>query len=239
MVAAIIEGPQQPTHLDVLLRPVIEVLENLQTGIKAEDYKGNSFLLRGWPLMISGDIPALSKMLKLSGHNATYPCRYCLVKKESGKPPLGQSVGTTGSMVECNFRKVRSKVHYRDLEEYMNDARLGRNGLKAPPALLLQSSVISLRQFPDFIPVDSMHCILQNFVPMMWKYWISNFSRIKWRELGKYMQKQAHLTPPSFGRAPGNIFAHSSQFKAEEWKNWLLIYSLPLLKTFDFPPHLL
>ncbi|CAB4436877.1 unnamed protein product [Rhizophagus irregularis] len=37
--------------------------------------------------------------------------------------------------------------------------------------------------------------------------------------------------PSDFGRSPRNIAAHHEGFKAEEWANWIVLYSIPLLKN--------
>ena len=37
--------------------------------------------------------------------------------------------------------------------------------------------------------------------------------------------------PLDFGRPLRNIFKHNAEYKAEEWANWITLYSVPLLKS--------
>jgi hypothetical protein len=51
-----------------------------------------------------------------------------------------------------------------------------------------------------------------------------------WIEIGKIMEQSRSYMPPDIGRPPRNIIKHSAGFKAVEWANWILLFSLPLLK---------
>ena len=48
--------------------------------------------------------------------------------------------------------------------------------------------------------------------------------------LTKSIQNGKNMTPSIYGRYPKNIEKHSGKFKAEDWANFLLHYSLPLFK---------
>jgi hypothetical protein len=51
-----------------------------------------------------------------------------------------------------------------------------------------------------------------------------------WVIIGKTMEKNHKSMPTGFGRPPRNIVNHHNGFKAEEWANWVTLYSMPLLK---------
>jgi hypothetical protein len=56
-------------------------LLNIVEGIPCVDgHTGKSFILRANLLTWTGDIPALSKSLNLSGHNAYKACRFCTLE---------------------------------------------------------------------------------------------------------------------------------------------------------------
>ena len=38
--------------------------------------------------------------------------------------------------------------------------------------------------------------------------------------------------PSNIGRSPRNIFKYHNNFKAVEWRNWITLFSLPLLKQY-------
>jgi hypothetical protein len=52
----------------------------LQHGVQAFDaLSGKMFLLRGYLILVFGDIPAVSMIMRMSGHNGFSPCRMCKI----------------------------------------------------------------------------------------------------------------------------------------------------------------
>ena len=45
------------------------------------------------------------------------------------------------------------------------------------------------------------------------------------------MQNNKKNMPLDFGRPSRNIWKHNAGYKAEEWANWITLYSVPLLKS--------
>ena len=45
------------------------------------------------------------------------------------------------------------------------------------------------------------------------------------------MENNRKNMPLDFGRPPRNIWKNNAGFKAEEWANWITLYSVPLLKS--------
>ncbi|CAB4383931.1 unnamed protein product [Rhizophagus irregularis] len=50
-----------------------------------------------------------------------------------------------------------------------------------------------------------------------------------WNEITKIIKQNRKTMPMGFGRPPINIQKHHSAFKVEDWYNWIVLYSLPLL----------
>jgi hypothetical protein len=89
-----------------------------------------------------------------------------------------------------------------------------------------------------------MHLFFENVAPHMFRYWTGRFyktndernlndytiSSKKWIEIGRIMEQSRPYMSPDIGRPPRNIFKHSAGFKAVEWANWIMLFSLPLLK---------
>jgi len=88
-----------------------------------------------------------------------------------------------------------------------------------------------------------MHLLYENIPQYMFKHWSGTFyknqedstnkyviSKNTWSEIGKRMQQSRKMMPIYFGRPPRDIFNHHDGFNAEEWANWITLYSLPLLK---------
>jgi len=96
-------------------------------------------------------------------------------------------------------------------------------------------------EFPASFPVDIMHGLFENVTPAMFRHWSGTFSKENqdsdyilpssfWVEIGRLMEKNRKNMPLDFGRPPIDIQRHSGAFKAEDWTNWVMLYSLPLLQ---------
>ncbi|RGB22141.1 hypothetical protein C1646_776566 [Rhizophagus diaphanus] len=51
-----------------------------------------------------------------------------------------------------------------------------------------------------------------------------------WIEIGEIMEKNRSNMPSDIRCPPRNIIKHSARFKAVKWANWIILFSLPLLK---------
>lgn len=78
---SVIPGPKKPKDIDSFLYPLIEELLKLLYGVQAFDANtGQYFCLRAFLIIAFGDIPAISLLLKMKGHNGIAPCRVCNIK---------------------------------------------------------------------------------------------------------------------------------------------------------------
>ena len=70
--------------LDSFLVPFLDELQQLCNGVPAYDAHTNTaFMLKAHLVLVSGDTPAVSKLMHLCGHVAKLPCRAC---KLEGSP---------------------------------------------------------------------------------------------------------------------------------------------------------
>ena len=101
--------------------------------------------------------------------------------------------------------------------------------------------------FPRSFPIDIIHLFFKNVAPQMFKLWSNQFfkedslnnlsfpfilPKSSWEEIGQIMKKNKKNIPLEFGRPPRCIFKHHAGYKAEEWANWIILYSVPLLKHY-------
>ena len=104
---------------------------------------------------------------------------------------------------------------------------------------------LSSIKFPRSFPIDIMHLFFENIAPQMFKLWTSRFfkddnlnstpfsiPKSSWEEIGIQMQANKKNMPMEFGRPPRNIFKYYVGYKAEEWANWITLYSVPLIKPY-------
>jgi hypothetical protein len=94
----VIPSPNKPKDFDSFLWPLIEELLVLKgLGVDAWDAVApETFRLHAHLLLVFGDIPAVSMVMCMKGHNGVSPCRYCEIKgvKNSDGPyymPLDHS----------------------------------------------------------------------------------------------------------------------------------------------------
>ncbi|GET00069.1 transposase domain-containing protein [Rhizophagus clarus] len=85
------DRPKQPQDFNSFFYPLIQEMKMLQDGISCYDgNKKENFTLRAHILAWTGDLPALSKVLYLTGHNSYSGCRFCNLQgtlNETNKHP--------------------------------------------------------------------------------------------------------------------------------------------------------
>ena len=78
-----------------------------------------------------------------------------------------------------------------------------------------------------------MHCVLEGVTKRLLDTWVSSTFKPFYLSKQKIQRIDTSLTaqrpPHDFSRAPRCIQKHRKHWKASEFRNWLLFYSLPLL----------
>lgn len=197
---------------------------------------------------ISGDIPALSKLLLLKGHNGISPCVHCTIQSQIGTnnhryPALLQVENGTDCFEDYDPGKLplRSSENINEIYEDLRfnqtkKAKLAKiqqeSGIKGKAAIveLLPASI------PDSLGIDIMHLLFTNYFKLLLQviqYDMNNEERKKFVKL--FNETQNHI-PSIFGRKLSYLtFDSKTQIiaslfsKAEEWKSFGLIYLLPSL----------
>ena len=106
---------------------------------------------------------------------------------------------------------------------------------------------LSSIKFPTSFPVDIMHGLFENVAPAMLRHWNGTFFKDghggeyvlhtqTWATIGQILEKNRENMPADFGRPPIDIHKYSASLKAEDWSNWVVLYSLPLLHN-RLPPR--
>src|SRR6266511_1011364 len=102
-------------------------------------------------------------------------------------------------------------------------------------------------EFPRSFPIDIKHLFFENVALQMFKLWSNQFfkednlnnlsfpfilSKSSWEEIRQIMNKNKKSVLLEFERPPCCIFKHHVEYKAEEWANWITLYSILLLKYY-------
>jgi hypothetical protein len=81
LCAGIIPGCFKPKHCDSYTYLLVEELLEFLRGVSTFDVTQNElFALHAYLIAVFGDIPAISMIMRMKGHNAIFPCRMCMIK---------------------------------------------------------------------------------------------------------------------------------------------------------------
>ncbi|KAJ2920000.1 hypothetical protein MD484_g408, partial [Candolleomyces efflorescens] len=194
----VIPGPKKPKDFDSFYWPAIEELMKLARGIRCLDRaRLEHFWLRAYLILCFGDIPAISMIMRIKGHNGLVPCRMCKIEglriPNSRNPvhyiPLDRSKHPS-TRANPSAIKVYDphSLPRRTHEEFVAQARevqfAGTNaesealakkyGIKGLSILLNLSSLI----FPLSFPYDFMHLIFENVMKNLILLWTGAYKGI-------------------------------------------------------------
>lgn len=215
-------GPYKPKDFDSFLWPLVEELLRLAAGIKAFDlYSDEIFVLRAYLILVFGDIPAVSMVMRMKGHNGLVPCRMC--KITALRTPNSRSPGHYVPLHRAQHPAVKTNdtvthvydpanLPLRTHADFLDTARavqmapttaqsniLAKNsGVKGIPILSYLPSLF----FPYSFPYDFMHLIFENVMKNLILLWTGEFKGLD-EGTGQY-----HLMPKVW-EAVGNATAAS------------------------------
>jgi len=82
MLCGVIPGPNNPKDIHSFLRVMVDELKELEEGI-GNVYDASTkmqFTLRAHLVIVSGDLPAIAKVMGISGRNSYEHCRFCKLR---------------------------------------------------------------------------------------------------------------------------------------------------------------
>jgi hypothetical protein len=191
----VIPGPKKPKDIDSFLWPFVEEILLLGKGVPAFDVLSREkFDLRAFLILVFGDIPAISMIMHMKGHNGYAPCRMCDIKGvrvPGGKGtthyvPLDRSrhpsVLTDSSATKVydaanlplrTHDSIRAQGEAVEAEATDTAAdRLAKScGVKGVSILFYVESLI----FPLSLPYDFMHLIWENNVKNLILLWTTDY----------------------------------------------------------------
>lgn len=259
MCLGVIPGPKKPHDFDSFLWPAILELIQLLIGVHAYDsLTRETFLLRAYLIVVFGDIPAVSMVMRMKGHNGLTPCRMCNIKglrvPNSRAPthyvPLDRarhpSVRNTESIKQYDPAALPVRTHLeflaqaREVQSAPTNAdedRLAKEyGIKGIPVLSYLPSLF----FPASFPYDFMHLIFENVIKNLILLWTGEFKgldegtgsyhlqRKVWEAIGAATAASGSTIPGAFGARPVNLAQDKSACTADFYSFWMQ-YIAPVL----------
>ena len=239
--------------IDSFLVPLYDELAQLSEGVDdaLDPSSEEFFVLRAYLILLFGDIPAVSKLLMMKGHNGHCPCRYCEIRgvRVPGEKvnyfPLHREEGTHDTCPpRCrrHRRFIKQAKRIIAAETVVESNRLSRKyGIKGLPGLFLLGSV----RFPASFPFDFVHLIFENLVPNLIWHYTGDFKGLDvgaesyqlpkqvWEGITDSAAQSGDTTPSEFGARMPNISTERSNMTAETWSTWIT-YLGPILLRGQF-----
>ena len=227
ILAGIIPGPREPKkHINTYLSPIVKDLKQLYTGVvmmNPGSFCGTT-LVCAVLSCVSCDLPATRKVCGFYSFSSLYGCSKCL------KQFVTTSFGTKPDYSGFDIRLW----HPRKLETHRAKAFSASEAVTASAQLQIEQSygvrysvLLNLPYF-DVIRhhvIDPMHALFLGIAKHTMKIW-RDTNIITLDDLSVMQEKVDNMTPPpKVGRIPRKIQSGFTAFTADEWKNWILLYS--------------
>lgn len=254
-----VPGPEKPKDMDSFLYPAIQELLKLSVGVRAYDViEEEIFILHAYLLTVFGDIPAVSMLLRMKGHNARSPCRLCMIQgiRIPGSRTTTHYVPLCRKNLQTNLPDYDpTNLPPRTHEQFMEQAhkvqsaetnttseRLATEyGINGIPLL----SVLDSLSLPLSTGYEFMHLVFENLIPNLALLWSGNFkglnkdqpfvfSKTVWEAIGTAAAASRSTMPSSYGAPVPNVATDRSSFSAETWSQWALFVG-PVVLNGRFP----
>lgn len=212
----------QKPLMDLFLRPFIDELLELQTnGFWCIPFEHRETVhIKVHALFATVDTVARPLIQNIKQFNGAYGCSYCLHKGEQISVRRGQTRIYSGD--KSTMRKM--KQHYKYVEKAIDKGRPIK-GVKGPSVVMLLPTCHIIHSFPP----EYMHSVLLGVTKLFGTLWFDSANSNKDWYLGlkitEFNDKLLAMRPPcEITRTPQSI--KNKKWKANEWKSFLLYYSL-------------
>ena len=214
ILVGIIPGPSEPPlNINTYLSPLVdELLVLWNDGVMMRH--ACSFLperFKAALLCVASDIPASRKVCGFTGHHSRMGCNKCTKAFEVG-----------------NCRGRNGEEHRRQIDEIL--AQTTQEARSATESLYgaRYSELLRLPYFDcvRFTVVDPMHNLFLGTAKRLVEVWLQMLT-LSANDLQQVQEKvdSCHV-PSELGRIPSKIAKMFAGFTAEQWKNWVTVFSL-------------
>jgi hypothetical protein len=251
----VIPGPKKPGDFDSFLWPLVQELLQLELGVSAFDaITMTVFLLHAYLIVVFGDIPAVSMIMRMKGHNGFSPCRMCEIQgiripssqvKTLYVPLHRENFPDSPHQYDATALPLRNHASFMARAQEVQSALTNatseklatKYGIKGLPLL----SALSSLSFPVSFPYDFMHLIWTNLIPNLILLWTGNFKDLDhddegyvlaphvWQAIGEATLNAGKTIPAAFGSRVPNIAVEKSQMTAETHSIWTMYLAPTLL----------
>ena len=229
---------KEPSSLNTFLNPLIDELKALWNGVKVKTKNApiQGAEVRAALICCASDIPAARKLCGFVGHSANLGCSHCNKFFPGG---FGEKRDYSG-FDRSTWPKRTDSTHRRNARKIERcKTKTERKKMEAK----LGSRYTSLLELPYYgsitmCVIDPMHNLFLGTAKKMFKIWCESDILTK-QSLQEVVERIQRVDAPSdLGRLPGNISSNYGGFTANQWKNWVLYYSLYALEEVLSEEHI-
>ena len=228
ILVGLIPGPKEPKRdINPFLAPLVDDLKSLFCGVTVKN--PNSFFgsttIRAMVTCVTSDLPATRKLCGFLSYNAERGCSKCL--KTFGVVSFASKPDFSG--YDCGTWELRNITEHKEkaLLTLQAPTAAARSSIEQSHGVRY-SELLNLPHFDiiRFHTVDPMHALFLGIAKHTIKTWkekaILNPKKFE------VSQSKVDLMnpPPNISRIPRKIESGFACFTADEWKHWILIYSL-------------
>ncbi|KAJ3005166.1 hypothetical protein NUW54_g4465 [Trametes sanguinea] len=196
----VVPGPKKPVDFNSFLWPLTRELLRLAVGVHAYDILSDDFFaLRAFLLLVFGDIPAISMVMRMKGHNGSCPCRMCAIRairipdsrnpihyvpldrsrhpdvRDSPDPDVVRQYHPEQLPLRSHDQFLAQATEVQFASSVTDEERLAKAyGIKGVPLL----SVLPSLSFPASFPYDFMHLIWENVVKNLMQLWTGAYKSL-------------------------------------------------------------
>ena len=239
ILVALIPGPSEPAHdINTLLDPLVNELSTLWKGITMEIHNGSLVvkeIVRCALLCCACDLPAGWKVCGFLSHSASLGCSKCL---KSFK-------GSAGTMNYSGFDRQSwplrtNEIHRQNVQLVQQCKTKTEQTQKESVYGCRYSVLLKLPYFdpPRMLIVDPMHNLFLGSGKHMLNIWLEHnlLSPSQFQQIQECVDSFA--VQSDMGRIPRKIKTGFSSFTADQFKNWITVFSIPALYAILPSQHL-
>lgn len=231
IIVGIIPGPKEPslTSINNFLFPLVSELQQFWKGVMLPVHSPTGVVqqkVKCALMCISCDLPAGRKVCGFLSHNARLGCSKC----------LKEFTGPIGSQNYSGFDRSqwlpRCDKDHRDNVDMLKKCKTKSELSRRESELGCRNSImLKLPYFSPtrFLAIDPMHNLFLGTGKHMLTLWSDNglLTKHHFNCIQEFVDRMT--VPSDVGRIPLKISSGFAGFKADQFKNWITIYSIPAL----------
>ena len=229
ILVGIIPGPKEPHKtINSYLQPLVHELNHSWLhGMEVTTSHNSQICVKVALSCVTCDIPATRKVCGFLSHHATKGCNKC--SKEF--PVRDNRTYYYGfSNTEAWTARTREQ-HIADIEEISKEVTKTKIKEAESKYGCRYSILLDIPYFNpiEFCAIDSMHNLYLGTAKHVFEVWVDKKVLTKRNLVELERRIKLFNVPCDVGRVPSHMSSYKS-FTANQWKNWIILYSCVLLK---------